>query len=110
MDAELWQNQVNLWKAKKDELGITFDELADRTKISIRQLYYLFGGKAKNPGVATVHRVNNALGLTEDNDKKAPTTELSEGEKALLDLFKRVPAEQQELVLQMIRVALGTTI
>ena len=32
---------------------------------------------------------------------------LSEGEKMLLDLFRRVPEEQQQLVLQMIRAALG---
>ena len=32
--------------------------------------------------------------------------ELTEGEKMLLDLFNRLPEEQQELVLQMIRVAL----
>ena len=33
---------------------------------------------------------------------------LSEGEKVLLDLFRRVPNEQQQLVLQMIRAALGS--
>ncbi len=33
--------------------------------------------------------------------------ELSEGEKVLLDLFRRVPEDQQELVLRMIRSALG---
>lgn len=39
----------------------------------------------------------------------SPTkVELSEGEKVLLDLFKRVPEEQQQLVLQMIRAALGS--
>lgn len=32
---------------------------------------------------------------------------LTEGEKMLLDLFRRVPEDKQELVLQMIRVALG---
>ena len=32
---------------------------------------------------------------------------LSEGEEMLLNLFRRVPEEKQELVLQMIRVALG---
>jgi transcriptional regulator with XRE-family HTH domain len=36
-------------------------------------------------------------------DKK----DLSEGEKALLELFNRVPEDQQQLVLQMIRAALG---
>ena len=34
--------------------------------------------------------------------------ELSEGEKIMLDLFRRVPNEQQQLVLQMIRAALGS--
>lgn len=33
---------------------------------------------------------------------------LSEGEKALLELFNRVPEDQQKLVLQMIRAALGS--
>jgi transcriptional regulator with XRE-family HTH domain len=40
--------------------------------------------------------------------KDSPSeADLSEGEKMLLDLFRRVPEEKQELVLQMIRVALG---
>lgn len=33
--------------------------------------------------------------------------DLSDGEKMLLDLFRRVPEDSQQLVLQMIRVALG---
>ena len=33
--------------------------------------------------------------------------ELSEGEKMLLELFRRVPEEQQALVLNLIRAALG---
>lgn len=38
-----------------------------------------------------------------------PTETLTDGEKALLDLFKRVPTEQQSLVLEMIKVALQTS-
>lgn len=34
--------------------------------------------------------------------------QLSEGEKILIDLFRKVPEEQQQMVLQMIRVALGS--
>ena len=33
--------------------------------------------------------------------------DLTEGEKMLVDLFRRIPEGKQELVLQMIRVALG---
>ena len=42
-----------------------------------------------------------------DEEKDSPEElELSEGEKMLLDLFRRVPEEHQQLVLQMIRAAL----
>ena len=34
--------------------------------------------------------------------------QLTEGERVLLDLFNRVPEDQQQLVLQMIRAALGS--
>ncbi len=46
-----------------------------------------------------------------NGDKKAISPEnliLTEGEQILIDLFRRVPEEQQQLVLQMIRAALGS--
>ena len=47
------------------------------------------------------------MGWTEE-EKPAASDELSEGEKILIELFRRVPEEQQKMVLEMIRVALGT--
>ena len=43
---------------------------------------------------------------SETNSPEEP--KLTEGEMVLLDLFRRVPEDKQELVLQMIRVALGS--
>ena len=45
----------------------------------------------------------------QDRKKTVPPEEpkLTEGEAMLLDIFRRVPEDKQELVLQMIRVALG---
>lgn len=40
------------------------------------------------------------------HNKKNPSVTLTEGEKALLDLFRLVPEEKQQMVLDMIRVAL----
>ena len=47
--------------------------------------------------------------LIEDKEQKTAPEEpkLSEGERMLLDLFRLVPEDKQQLVLQMIRVALG---
>ena len=48
------------------------------------------------------------MGWSENETTLSPeSVELSEGEKMLLDLFRRVPEENQQLVLQMIRAALG---
>jgi transcriptional regulator with XRE-family HTH domain len=46
--------------------------------------------------------------LDTDENKSPEELTLSEGETILLDLFRRVPNEQQQLVLQMIRAALGS--
>ena len=43
-----------------------------------------------------------------EREKKSPEEPtLTEGEEVLIDLFRRIPTDKQELVLQMIRVALG---
>ena len=51
---------------------------------------------------------NSALNLQLFNDSSPEEPQLSEGEKMLLELFRRIPEGQQQLVLQMIRAALGT--
>ena len=49
------------------------------------------------------------MGWNNEELKNPPEKiELSEGEKMLLNLFRQVPEEQQQLVLGMIRAALGT--
>ena len=51
------------------------------------------------------------MGWTEDNNKEENLSPeepvLSEGEKMLLELFRQVPEDQQQLVLGMIRAALN---
>ena len=49
------------------------------------------------------------MGWITEDQKNPPIEEsdLNEGEKMLLDLFRQIPTDKQELVLQMIRVALG---
>ena len=44
----------------------------------------------------------------DEASQTSPEIQLTEGEKMLLDLFRRVPEENQQLVLQMIRAALGS--
>lgn len=45
--------------------------------------------------------------LAENEEKPTENGELSEAEQYLIDLFRQVPADQQELVMQMISVAVN---
>ena len=46
--------------------------------------------------------------MEKEQKKFSPHDELTEGEKVMLDLFRRIPEDQQPMVLAMIRAALCT--
>ena len=67
----------------------------------------------KYPRIDKIEMIANYFGilksdLIEEKQKNSPSdkVELTEGEEMLLELFRQVPEDKQELVLQMIRVAL----
>ena len=81
---------IELWKTRKKELNLTFDELAELSGVSRRQLLYLFNGNAKNTGVETVHRIEHALGI----DTLPAEQNLSVEEKELFDIITQLTAEE----------------
>lgn len=99
--------------------GVKQADLCRLTKIPKSALSQYISG-AYDPKQDRIYLIANALNVSEawlmgldvpmDRQvKKASPSEadLSEGEIALLNLFRRVPEDKQQLVLQMIRVALG---
>lgn len=101
--------------------GMRQSELCKLTKIPKSALSQYISG-AYEPKQDRIYLISKALNVSEawlmgldvpmerqDNLKKSSSDkeELTEGEKAILDLFRRVPEDKQQLVLQMIRVALG---
>ena len=69
----------------------------------------------KYPRIDKIEMLANYFGVLKsdlieevsENGYSPSEPQLTEGEKVLLDLFNRVPKDQQQLVLQMIRAALG---
>ena len=67
----------------------------------------------KYPRIDKIEFLANYFGilksdLIEDKKEDSPSElPLTEGEKILLDLFRKVPEDSQQMVLQMIRAALG---
>lgn len=94
-------------------------ELCEKTKIPKSAMSQYLSG-AFEPKQDRLHIIAKALDVNpvwlmgydvpmEREEKKSPEEpQLTEGEKMLLDLFRRVPEDQQQLVLQMIRAALNS--
>lgn len=104
----------NILRARK-RLGMTQEELAKRMGYKSKSTINKIEMGINDIPQSKIVRFAEVLGTTPadlmgwDEEQRVPPdkVELTEGEKALLDLFNRVPADKQELVLQMIRVALG---
>ncbi len=99
--------------------GMKQSDLCRLTKIPKSALSQYLSG-AFEPKQDRIYLMSQALNVSEAwlmgldvpmerQVKKASPTEpnLSEGEKMLLELFRRVPEDQQALVLNLIRAALG---
>ena len=106
-------------KALRQEKGLTLEQVADVVGVGKSTVRKWETGMIANMKRDKIADLAKALGTTPaylmgwkeaDEEKKDSPTELqlSEGEKALLDLFNRVPEDKQQLVLQMIRAALGS--
>ena len=112
-------------KLLREERNMSLSEFADLLGTS-KQVISRYERGENTPKITTVSHYASVLNvslayLMNDNvtdraeftphNKKATAPEdpkLSEGEKMLLDLFRQVPESQQQLVLQMISVALKT--
>ena len=100
--------------------GLKQSELCARTGIPKSAVSQYISGEFK-PKQDRVFLIAQALNVDEawlmgydvpmepaKNENSPAEPELNEGERVLLDLFRRVPEEQQQLVLDMIRAALGS--
>ena len=106
-------------KALRQEKGLTLEQVADIVGVGKSTVRKWETGMIANMRRDKIADLAKALGTTpaylmgwkeEDTKKEESPSEpqLTEGETLLLELFRRVPEDQQKLVLQMIRAALGT--
>ena len=115
MDAKDMSTRI---KELRQERGMTLEQVAKVVGVGKSTVRKWETGMIANMKRDKIASLAKALGTTpaylmgwKETEKQTPPSitkeDLSEGEKALLDLFNRVPEDQQKLVLQMIRAALG---
>jgi transcriptional regulator with XRE-family HTH domain len=98
----------------RKRLGMTQEELANRMGYKSKSTINKIELGINDIPQSKILQFADVLGTTpahlmgwdvEENSPEEP--KLSEGEKLLLDLFRQVPEDQQQLVLGMIRAALN---
>ena len=102
-------------KALVDSSGLSYQELEKFTGIKKSSLQRYATGTTSRIPLDVIEKLAIAFNVSQeylmgwDIKEDSPSEpQLTEGEKVLLDLFNRVPEDQQQLVLQMIRAALGS--
>lgn len=95
----------------REQKNMTLDDVAKRCKTTRQTIYKYENEIVTNIPYDKIELLSEALGVTPSylfgwEEKSPDELQLTEGERMLLDLFNRVPEEQQQLVLQMIRAAL----
>ena len=102
-------------KAMVEESNMSYQDLEKLTGIKKSSLQRYASGVTTKIPLDVIEKLSAAFNVSQeylmgwDEKKDSPSDpELTEGEKILLDLFRRVPEDKQQLVLQMIRAALGS--
>ena len=101
-------------KALVEGSDLSYQELEKLTGIKKSSLQRYASGVTTKIPLDVIEKLSIAFNVSQeylmgwDEKKDSPSEpQLTEGERVLLDLFNRVPEDQQQLVLQMIRAALG---
>lgn len=102
-------------KKQMEIKGVSRNDICRTLGISYFTVSDWVNGK-KYPRMDKVEMLANYFGILKsdlieeksEGEMTPPKDQITEGEQILLDLFRKVPEDQQQLVLQMIRAALGT--
>ena len=101
-------------KALIEQSDKSYQELERLTGIKKSSLQRYASGVTKKIPLDVIKKLAITFNVSQEylmgwaEEKESPSEpQLTEGEKMLLDLFNRVPEDKQQLVLQMIRAALG---
>ena len=107
----LYERITELCKAR----GVSGSRMCLDLGLSKSTLSNIKNGRASGISTSTAQKMATYLGVSvgyllgeeEPTEiKKSPSVEITEGEQKLLELFRRVPESQQQMVLSMIEVAL----
>ena len=115
MDMKIFAKRL---RATREERGISAKELAESMGINATTIYRYETAEFQSIKTPVLNAIAEYLNVNPDyligaTDQKHTVKEaedllstITDGEKMLLELFRKVPVESQQMVLDMIRIAL----
>ena len=115
MDMDIFARRL---KEAREERGISAKELAEAVGINKATIHHYEKAEFKSVKSPTLQAIAKHLNVNPDyligaTDQKHTVKEaedllstITDGEKMLLELFGRVPAESQQMILGMVRISL----
>ena len=95
--------------------SLTLIEIEQRTGIKKSSMQRYVSGQTGKIPMAAIEKLADLFGVSgaylmgwDEKEESPSEPQLTEGERTMLELFRLVPEDKQQLVLQMIRVALNT--
>ena len=99
--------QLNLWKKKRKELNLKYEDLAKKANVSLNTVKNIFRGATTDPRLETVQAIEAVLGLSHekleitDADKNAGVELkhreiLSPDEMEVVDTYRAIKSEKGE--------------
>ena len=100
-------------KSRRKELGMSAEDVAKKLGKHPATVYRYENGDIENMPTNILYPIAEALNTTpawlmgwEEKEISPAKPELSEGEKMMLALFRRIPEDRQSEALELLRVAL----
>lgn len=95
--------------------SLTLVEIEQRTGIKKSSMQRYVSGQTGKIPMSAIEKLADLFGVSasylmgwEEKENSPSERSLTEGEEILLDLFRKVPEESQQMVIQMIRAALSS--
>lgn len=115
MDMNIFANRL---KATRTEQNVSARELAEATGVNKATIHHYEKAEFKSIKTPTLIAIADYLNVNPDyligatdnkhtvKEAEALMADITDDEKMLLELFRRVPVESQQMVLDMVRIAL----
>lgn len=87
---------IKFYNQRKKELGLTYDDIAEKTGLNRKTIINLFTGRMNNPTTLTVNKIEQALGIGRADEEVSrdilPTIvrNIDPDEDELLELYREL--------------------